>query len=128
MGWFKRLRRRLLQRRPEHPPPWVSPQFLGIALCIATLAGGLYVLMQLHRDGPETDSQAEAHREFVGCPRDALLPSNAAISGCGSPEDLAVQWDLWSSEHPDVHILERSPVYEGGRLVGYWVTYQEAAP
>lgn len=108
-------------------PPW-SIRFVGALAAFAILlaAGGALwhasrpsddvapgefaaATVQDHGDGTYTD--------YVG-----LVPT--AMPQAVDAHAVEDALNAWHGAHPDVKIVKEAPVYQGGRLVGYHVTYR----
>lgn len=108
-------------------PPW-SIRFVGGIAAFAILlagAGALWWASQSSDDAGANDFAAatvEDHKDgtftdYVGLAPSAVPSKVDAVA----VEDALIHWE---SSHPYATILKEEPVYAGGQLVGYHVTYR----
>ena len=119
LSWL-RARRTVSPKRP-----WVRPEFLGIAALVGLVGGGLFVWSAVPSSDPGSGDapQAETKEAYVG-----LVPSQIAGDGsCLGPCDPEELLGIWMSQHPDAEILEKTPQYYEGVLLGYELKYREPA-
>jgi energy-converting hydrogenase Eha subunit F len=102
----------------DEKKPKVNLKFLGLFAALI-VAGGALVAFALTQDagGPAPVSANQKKTDYVG-----LAPDESVLGG-----DALVQTRLqsWYADHPDANVERVEPVYEGGRMVGYRITYTE---
>lgn len=144
MGWVQRVFRTSEPRRGQKAQAasratgrsWVSPQFLGLVVGLGLLSAGAYTWAQSGQGpGGLGDSPAAARNggadggplltAYVGFEDLGELQAATEMAGCNLDCRVLKAWYDWLSAHPDAVVVERTPVYEGGILLGYRVEYRE---
>lgn len=110
-SWFKQ------NTAPKPRRPWVRPEFLGIALIAGALLGVAFVAT-MPEDAPQEGLQQRS--EYVG-----LDPASLPLVDCAPSCRADALLVEWQAAHPNANVLESTPRYQDGRLIGYDVIYQE---
>ena len=108
-------------------PPW-SIRFVGAIAAFAILlagAGALWWASQPSQDvapGEFAAATVQDHGDGTYTDYVGLVPT--AVPQAVDARDVEDALIAWEGAHPDATIVSEEPVYSGGRLVGYHVTYQ----
>lgn len=114
-------------------PQW-SVRFVGAILIVAVVAAAAGFLFVTYSDRDASALSAAAPQDDASGPAAGagLAPTVERIVAPGAvpgvPVDLsgaaAEALDAWKAAHPGADVVSETPILDGGRIVGYEISYR----
>lgn len=113
-------------RRPDPRRPWVRPEFLalGLLLISGVVAASWWLAGQEPAPTGQGGIAASERQEYVGL----WVHELADPAQCQLPCSAEARLGEWKAAHPDAEIVDQSPVYHQGILIGYQIRYRDVGP